>query len=630
MGYKKSIFILFVIVSSLFLLGGASPKTRHAKTKPYTILIYMNGSDLESDFGAATDDLVEMLDSGLDSRNANVIILTGGASRWMNDAIPDNECVIWELLDGHLYEAASMGNVNMGNPDTLRDFICFGLAHYPAEKTGLIMWDHGGGSIAGFGHDEQFADGTLTLLDMDKAFSEAGLHENKLEFMGFDACLMATVEMAVLASRYARVLIASEDLEPGDGWDYTFLGVLNTHPRIDGFGLGKIIVDTFIDFFGEASDEILTLSVVDLARVAPVMDAMGKLMAMGSEKLGERPGFRNMAARRANTKTFGEGSPRDNYSDMVDIGDMAVQLADLFPKESAAVLRALKNCVVYNRHNSDVELYGLSTYYIYGGKSVGAESLRTYAALEMDKNFTRYLHDFFKDLTKGLNHAQPEEIIRRERVLWESITEDVYRMAGLADKAYDDLLWPHIYGNSVSLFPVACTAWWQKYAIPARVNGRDADIIVAGDKIKGVRHREGNVLQKGYDPILSGDMISFYSLEWNTLTNSFKWHRSRPIMARGALRLDWDTAPDGFWVGERITDIYYDVTYTTPFAHQRRAFSNNNWNCGFNQTAKVCPGVSTQTRPLPCVRVYPAARTAAGELKYGSLLYLASSPWAAA
>ncbi|MCL2203094.1 MAG: clostripain-related cysteine peptidase [Defluviitaleaceae bacterium] len=550
---KKNIFLLFIILPILVLTGGGGFNSYHTP-KPYTIMIYMNGSDLESDFGAATDDLVEILDAGLDSRNAHVVILTGGTKRWMNDAIPEGECVIWEMVDGHLYEVESMGERNMGHPDTLRDFIYFGLKHFPAEKVGLILWDHGGGSIAGFGHDERFVEGTLTLPDMYKAFSEAGLRDQKLEFLGFDACLMGTVEMAVLASDFARVMIASEDLEPGDGWDYAFLGVLNENPHMDGFALGKVIVDTFMDFYGVNSDEILTLSVIDLARVKPVMDAMGRLVARDWA-------FRPMAIRRANTKTFGEGSPRDNYADMVDIGDMAVQLKDLFPRESAAVLRALKNCVVYNRHNSDVELYGLSTFYVYGGKSVGEESLRMYSALGMDADYTRFLHAFFDGLVR---YKKDADIAHREWVLWEPITEDVYRMAGLAQEEHRDSLWPHIYGHWVSLFPVASTKGNMLYAIPVRINGRDADIITTTSRIKGIRHRDGNVIQKGYDPIQPGDMISFYSLEWNILTNAFTWHRSRYITVRGDLALCWAPTPDGYGIGERLTDIYRNTHYTLP------------------------------------------------------------------
>jgi hypothetical protein len=439
--------------------------------------------------------------------------------------------------------------------------------------------------------------------------------------------------MAIVASPFARIMVASEDLEPGDGWDYGFLRVLNDKPDLCGAGLGKIIVDTFMDFYGPDSDEILSLSVVDLARVQPVMDSMGRLMVLGSETLAQnriQPGFSCLATRRAATKTFGEGSPRDNYSDMVDVGDMALQLADLFPGEAEAVLNALQGCVTYNRHNSDIELHGLSTYYVYGGKSVGEKSLRTYSALEMDTDYTRYLHDFFDGLVRHRPSGDENaDIVRREWVLWEPITEDVYRMAGLAGCDTEGL-WPHIYGHSVSLFPIACTVRGRQYAIAANVNGRDADIIVAASgRIKGVRHRDGNVIQKGYDPIEPGDCIALYALEWEQKTNELRWHRGRAFTVRGDLALSWDRAPDGYGVGERLTDVNHEIFYTTP-AHQCRAFSNARWNCGLSQTANVCPGVSTQTRPFPWERVYPAARMAAGALKYGSLSYLPSSPWAAA
>ena len=227
---------LVVLMVLCLLVSVTFPIVTLANTTetPYTIMIYMNGSDLESEFGAATDDLVEMLDSGLNSANANVIILTGGAKHWQNDAIPEYECVVWQLADGWLNELENFGKVNMGDSDTLRKFISYSMDNFPARKYGLIMWDHGGGSIAGFGHDEKFADGSLTLRDMRRAFDESGLRKNKLEFLGFDACLMATVEMAIVAADYAHVLIASEDLEPGDGWDYGFLSVLNQHPNISG------------------------------------------------------------------------------------------------------------------------------------------------------------------------------------------------------------------------------------------------------------------------------------------------------------------------------------------------------------------------------------------------------------
>jgi len=551
---------IFIFIAAIMLLAFTAAIPAVSVTKPYTIMVYMNGSDLESDFGLATSDLAEMLDSGIKSQNANIIILTGGTNRWFNNAIPETECIIWQLSDGWINEVKSMGKANMGNAATLRDFIKFSMAQYPAEKYGLIMWDHGGGSIAGFGHDEKFNDDALTLLDMKQAFEEAGLRKQKLEFLGFDACLMATVEMAILATDYAHVLIASEDLEPGEGWDYNFLSVLNETPGMDGFALGKVIVDTFIDFFGQDSDETLALSVVDLAKVKPVMEAMGSLMEKASAKIPNR-GFHRLAERRAITKTFGEGSPRDNYADMVDVGDMAIMLQDFSPQEAEAVLQALKNCVVYNRHNAKVDLWGLSTFYIYGGKSQGENSLKTYAALGMDENYTQYLHAFFQ----GLQRRGSSPIIHKELALLQPVSKNICRTVGLLQTDIPGgYLWPKINGHPVVLFPINTTENARIYAIPAQVNNREVNIIVSFSckhpqgKILGSRNVE-RVFQKGHAPILAGDKIAFYYPEWDMSNNTETWHKGEMFTIKNSPHLAWEQAPAAYELGYRVTDACGDV-----------------------------------------------------------------------
>jgi len=527
----------------------------------YTIMIYMNGSDLESDFGLATDDLAEMLDSGLKPGNANVLILTGGTNRWVNGAIPELECVIWQLKNDELHELKSLGLADMGVPETLSDFITFSMETFPAQKYGLIMWDHGGGSIAGFGHDENFDNSALTLTDMKKAFETAGLRENKLEFLGFDACLMATIEMAVIASDYAKILIAAEDLEPGDGWDYHFLSIFNRNPKISGERLGKVITDTFIAFYGKNSTEILTLSVTDLSKVQPVMVAMGDLMAVAEIETEFIP----LAIRRANTKTFGEGSPRDNYADMVDIGDMAKNLEDMYPLESKAVLDALENCVLYNRHNSDVDLYGLSTFYIYGGKSIGQYSLDVYAGLDMDEFYTEYLHEFFENLTH-----EHSPVIHHELALWQPIYENTFVLAGISKVETEK--WPLLNDHFVPMYEINATANSRFFATPAEINGEEVDIIFAQKgntwHILGSRNRLEHVLQKGYDPILPGDEIAIFYEEWDFATSTKTWVQGEHFIAYDELILEWVYAPPDFVVFEICTNAcgYQSIEQNLPLS----------------------------------------------------------------
>ena len=534
--------------------------------KPYTIMIYMNGSDLESDHGAATEDLIEMLESGLSSKVANIVIFTGGTKAWQNNLIPDYDCVIWEVADSQIYELAGVGLRNMGNAGTLSSFIDFGILNFPADKYGLILWDHGGGSISGYGHDEHFDNDNLTLLDMNYAFKQSALSHTKLEFLGFDTCLLGSVEMAVIAADYAKYLIASEDLIPGDGWDYAFLGVLNDNPAMSGAEIGKAVTDYFMDFYGPNYFDVLNMSVIDLAYANHVMCAMGSLMERGLSSLAlyETEAFRNLARRRADTKTFGIGSPRDNESDMVDIGQMAFQLADLYPKEAGDLLSALNRAVIYNRNNSRIYLGGMSTFYLYGGKNNAAASLNTYTSLNMDDDYTEYLHDFTRALVenrgrrRSLHGAQgvnekavinDSDIIHRRLTIWQPLPgeSESFIMVGMAEEGESaetsaaDSLWPFIEGWHVCLYKTDESERGKFYAVPAEVNGVDCDIIILINeeypkgKILGTRNERGLITQKGYKNIVTGDGIRFY---YQTMDDN-KWYTAALFTVENEPELKW-------------------------------------------------------------------------------------------
>ena len=534
--------------------------------KPYTIMIYMNGSDLETEHGAATDDLIEMLESGLNSNAVNIVIFTGGSKAWQNDVIPEYDCVIWEVADGKIYELTRVGLRNMGNAGTLSSFIDFGMINFPADKYGLILWDHGGGSISGYGHDEHFGNAALTLLELNYAFKQSAMSDTKLEFLGFDTCLLGSVEMAVLAADYAKYLIASQDLIPGDGWDYAFLSVLNDNPDISGAELGKAVTDYFMDFYGPRFFDELNMSVIDLAFAKHVMYTMGILMERASESLEQyQPeAFRNLAKRRSGTKTFGIGSPRDNESDMVDIGHMAFKLADLYPSESGDVLSALDKAVIYNRNNSEIYLGGMSTFYIYGGKRNARDSLNIYTSLSMDYGYTRFLHDFSRVLlrvgrastTRSMQGANVEttlpceDIIQRDLTIWQPLKDEhgSFIMVGISEEmGSTDNLWPFIEGWHICMYKVSDSKRGKRYAVPSEVNGIDCTLIILINdeypkgKILGTRNDNGLITQKGYTEIEIGDEIGFYY----QLKNGDKWYKGDTFVVENELNLSWNKLAEG-------------------------------------------------------------------------------------
>ncbi len=159
-------------------------------------------------------------------------------------------------------ELADLGELNMADGDTLIDFITWALVNYPARKHALIMSDHGAGWPGGYSdpapggkgqHDlllAEYMDDNLWLLEIDEsiglALEQTGLE--KLELVGFDACLMSQLEVYVALAPHARYAVASEEVEPGLGWAYTsFLSQLSADPSLDGAGLAQAIVDSFID-----------------------------------------------------------------------------------------------------------------------------------------------------------------------------------------------------------------------------------------------------------------------------------------------------------------------------------------------------------------------------------------------
>ena len=475
--------------------------------KARTLLIYMNGSDLESETGAGTADLAELCAAGIDESRVNVVVLTGGAYRWHTRAVSDTQCELFTLRGGALVSLGEIGNRDMGDAGTLASFIRYGATVFPAARTSLILWDHGGGSIAGYGADEKFNNSVLTLRELEFAFAKAGLAENPLEFLGFDACLMATVETAVIAAPFAELLLASESLEPGDGWDYTALDILNA-PEIGGETVAAHLADAYIASNCNTTEEI-SISVTRTAAAASVMGALGQLAERCAADLSF-DGFPRLTAARRGTRTFGEND-RDTHCDMVDIADFSASLAAHYPDETQNVAAALRAAVAYNAHNSDVALGGLSAYHIFGGVADAPHSLAVYADLQMSEPYTRYQFDF------------ADRLLRARAALKSPAAQ-------AENRSFSTLLFPPerthsatLFGQSATLREVAHPRSGTVCATACTVNGEDADLLVffphdatrgtapALPRVLGYRKYDGYLIQKGHEPLKKDDQVVLFS-----------------------------------------------------------------------------------------------------------------------
>ena len=191
----------------------------------YSLFLYLCGSDLETKQGAAGKNLDEILKADL-PENVQVVVQTGGAEKWRSHDIPSDCLNRYLVEDGRLTLLETLPQASMGDGGTLRDFLQYGVEHYPAEKMCVILWDHGSGSIDGVANDQNFDFDSLTLAEIELALEDVSqTMTDKFEFFGLDACLMANYETAHMLSPYARFMVASEEIEPSGGWDLSLIHI---------------------------------------------------------------------------------------------------------------------------------------------------------------------------------------------------------------------------------------------------------------------------------------------------------------------------------------------------------------------------------------------------------------------
>ena len=352
-----------------------------------TILVYMCGTDLESKSGMATSDLQEMTKATL-SDQVNLIVYTGGCSKWQNSAVSSSVNQIYQVKDGGLIRLKeNAGTGAMTDPSTLVSFIEYGTSNFPADRTDLILWDHGGGSLSGYGYDEKNASsGSMTLSVLQKALKTAG---KTFDFIGFDACLMATVETGLMLDDYADYMVASEETEPGIGWYYTdWLTKLSANTSMPTTEIGKNIIDSFTEACAEKNCQKTTLSLTDLAELSAVVPSALSDFAKDTSALIQKDGYQQVSSARNGAREFASSSKIDQI-DLVNFAD------SLETEAGKSLSEAILGAVKYNRTGTGMtNAYGLSIYFPYQKVSKVDTAVSAYENIGMDDDYARCIQQF--------------------------------------------------------------------------------------------------------------------------------------------------------------------------------------------------------------------------------------------
>ena len=355
---KKTIAILLAIVLCMSLCTSAFADDG------WTIFVYLCGSDLESQSGFASDNMKEMIEASAGS-GVRFIVETGGASEWKNDANAD-ELDRYEIAGGVSTIVDRQSTADMGNAQTLTDFLSWGLAAYPSAHVGLVLWDHGSGSINGVCFDELNDLHSLSLRDIDTALSSVkDTLPNGFDFIGFDACLMGTVETAAMLAPYAKYMIGSQELEPGTGWDYKVFGsCLQANPSADMVTLGKAICDGFYqNSVADDQGDGATLALVDLSKIDALRTAFDLYAQNLYEATDKNENFAPICRAIRAAENYGGNNRSEGYTNMVDLGGLIDAGAE-WSTNAQAAHDAQNAAIVYQAlGDAHKDASGLSVYF---------------------------------------------------------------------------------------------------------------------------------------------------------------------------------------------------------------------------------------------------------------------------
>lgn len=396
---RKCAAVCMAAVLSLVTVGcldweeDIPPEEQGNASDTYTLMLYMCASDLESECGFATEDLNEIM-YGYTAGNLNVIVQTGGTAEWQNTVVADDRCQRYRATeDGLELVDDSLGMQNMADSATLTDFIQYCSSNYAADHYGLVLWDHGGGVVGGYGYDENFGGDSMSLTEMSRALGDASVH---LDMLGFDACLMANFETCLMAAPYADYLIASEEPEPGCGWYYTdWIGKLSENCGIPPKRYGRQIIDDYITESGWDSPGMYsTLGMFDLQQVTQkLLPALSQFSDDAVQQLSAGE-YRRISQSRSNTRAV--------YQSELDHIDL-LDYAQHSQSETADQLeQAVSDCVVYYRETENGSGdNGLSILFPYYDLSALDMLEEMYQTLGYDDAYSAFLEQFANVMAGG-------------------------------------------------------------------------------------------------------------------------------------------------------------------------------------------------------------------------------------
>lgn len=380
----KKCLLTIITVGFLFPLllagcgGGKSPTDVIDPAGSWTVLVYLNADNDLEPYGILNMNQMEQIGS---SDKVKIVVQMdrspmynssngdwkGCRRYYVTKDTTDPEISVSGNINSTLLE--NMGDVDMGDPNTLRNFIKWGQENYPADHYCLVIWNHGSGwrsatsnAIKTIPRNISFDDTSGTSIKtIDMPYALEGSPQ-PIDLVAMDASLMQMLEIAYEVRDNAPLLVGSEESPPGEGYPYNlWLGKLHASPGMSARQLGQAIAKDYVDYYAEPGNEYpVTESVVDLANVGNVAKAADDLAAAILPHMSTDAAALRTARLNAQAYAF------DYYRDLIDYAGLVNQMIP-DPDITTAynnLQTALASAVIYEKHtgSSVSRSHGLSIY----------------------------------------------------------------------------------------------------------------------------------------------------------------------------------------------------------------------------------------------------------------------------
>ncbi|MBC8257555.1 MAG: hypothetical protein H8E38_00920 [SAR324 cluster bacterium] len=369
------LFLSTIIHSSISTAGSTGYSTEHGELSPYNfkppkagqgrklLAVYMVGSDLEDNNQEGTSDLKELIEgyrSLSKKESLEVVVAFGGSAKkgWKGMKIANMSQIIKDNKDNNFGNESSASylyhapKAHMGDESSLSFFLKYLQQEYGTfDQNMLVFWDHGF-TYKGFGNDENFDGDPLTMLEFSQAFQKSKL--SRFDLIGFDACHMATMEVAKVIEPFADYMLASEEAEPGHGWNWTNL-IKQYSRNQDITKTAKRIIDNFVKNESHGYDsEGKTLALLDLSQYSQTVEKINPVTSFFTNNLLLRDDISaSIISGSARVQEFGK-SPREKTRVSIDLKNWAQKIKNdsndnVLRGHLTELIQAVNKFVIYNR-----------------------------------------------------------------------------------------------------------------------------------------------------------------------------------------------------------------------------------------------------------------------------------------